>query len=247
MFTCFMKLILTTLTAFLLALTGYAQSSKKIYNDIFIQKLTDKAYMHISVAPIEGFGNVASNGVILVDNGEAFLFDTPVSNEQTERLVKYITDSLKAKIVAFVPNHWHLDCMGGLEYLHKNNVKSFANQMTIDIAKKEGKPLPQHGFTDSLTLKLNNIQVVCYYFGGGHSTDNIVVWLPTEKVLFPGCMVKDLKAKGLGNLSDAAVDEWLPTIEKIISKFPDAEIVVPGHGYAGTMDILHHTKQLLQK
>ncbi|MDR1633114.1 MAG: MBL fold metallo-hydrolase, partial [Dysgonamonadaceae bacterium] len=141
--------------------------------------------------------------------------------------------------------HWHEDCLGGLQYLHSTGIKSYANQLTIELAKEHGKPVPQHGFIDSLQLNLNGLEAICYYLGGGHSADNIAVWIPSEKILFGGCMVKDIHSKGLGNLSDAKMEEWLPTIQKVIAKFPDAEIIIPGHGQVGGKELLEHTKILL--
>jgi metallo-beta-lactamase class B len=219
----------------------------KISDDVELIKLSAKAYVHVSVSEMEGFGKVSSNGLVLVDNGEAFLFDTPVTNAQTETLVTWIADSPHAKVTTFVPNHWHDDCIGGLEYLHAQGVKSYANQMTIDIAKEKNLSVPQHGFRDSLSLKLHDIDVLCYYLGGGHSSDNIVVWIPSEKIIFTGCMAKDSQSKGLGNLSDAVMEEWSPTIKKVSDKFSGAKIIIPGHGQIGGNEILIHTIELLQK
>ncbi len=234
----------------LFQLAGYAQPATnkiKVSDDIELVRLSPKAYIHISVSEMQGFGKVSSNGLILVDKGKAFLFDTPATIEQTQVLVDFIADSLYAKVTGFIPNHWHGDCIGGLTYLNKKGVKSYANQMTIDIAKKNGLPAPKQGFKSSLSLKLNNLEIDCYYLGGGHSTDNIVVWIPSEKILFPGCMVKDISSKGLGNLSDANIDEWPSTIEKVIAKFPSAKIVIPGHGQFGGKELLEHTKDLLRE
>ena len=245
-----MKTAIIYISLFLLLfqLAGYAQpatSPIKISEDIKLIPLSPKAYLHVSVSEMKGFGKVSSNGLILVDNRQAFLFDTPVTNEQTKTLVTFVADSLHAKISGFVPNHWHNDCMGGLEYLNTLGVKSYANQMTIDIAKEKGLPVPEQGFKDSLSLKLNGIEIDCYYLGGGHSTDNIVVWIPSEKILFAGCMAKEMQSKTLGNLSDANVAEWPETIQKVIDKFPSAEIVIPGHGQIGGKELLKHTLELL--
>ena len=217
----------------------------QISNDIELIQLSEKAYVHVSVSEIAGFGKVSSNGLIFVNGKEAFLFDTPATNSQTETLVKWIADSLSATVSTFVPTHWHDDCLGGLEYLHSIEIKSYANQMTIDLAKANSKPVPRHGFTDSLHLVLRGDIVECHYLGGGHSADNIVVWIPSEKILFAGCMVKDIYSKGLGNLSDAKVEEWLPTIQKVTAKFHDAKIVIPGHGQIGGKGLLEHTSKLL--
>lgn len=224
-----------------------AQEKQKVSDDIVVTKLSDKAYVYVATAEIEGFGNVPSNGLILVDQSKAMLLDTPVNDEQTEALVNWIESSLQAKVTGFIPNHWHLDCMGGLAYLQKRGVKSYANQMTIDMAKKMGKPVPEQGFKDSLTVVLGDMDVKCYYLGGGHSTDNIVVWIPVEKILFGGCMVKDCNSSGLGNTEDAAVDEWPYTIDRIMKKFPDARYVIPGHGEFGGTALLKHTRSLFEE
>jgi metallo-beta-lactamase class B len=219
----------------------------RISEDIELIKLSEKAYVHISVSEIDGFGKVSSNGLILVNNDEAFLFDTPVIDSQTETLVKWIADSLNAAVSTFIPNHWHEDCLGGLDYLHSKGVKSYANQMTIELAKDNGKPVPQIGFTDSLRLSLHGEDVYCYYLGGGHSADNIVIWIPSEKILFGGCMVKDIHSEGLGNISDAKTEEWPETIRKITGKFSGTFLVIPGHGKIGGKELLNHTKELLRQ
>ena len=112
-----MKRITILLSALFLLfqMAGYAQPATnkiKVSEDIELIPLSPKAYVHVSVAEMTGFGKVSSNGLILVDKGKAFLFDTPVSVEQNETLVSFIVDSLHAKVIGFVPNHWHEDCMG---------------------------------------------------------------------------------------------------------------------------------------
>jgi len=41
------------------------------------------------------------------------------------------------------------------------------------------------------------------------------------------------------------IEEWLPTIQKVIESFPNAKIVIPGHGKIGGLEILEHTKRQL--
>lgn len=228
---------------------SYAQEfSKKITvnNDLEIVQLTPNVYLHISYAEFTGFGRVACNGMILTAGDKAFLFDTPPTDQLTKQLVEWISQTLKLKVVGFIPNHWHIDCMGGLAYLQSIGVKSYANQMTIDIAKAKNLPVPTHGFKDSLKLNLGTAEIDCYYPGAGHSMDNIVVWIPSEKVLFPGCLVKEVNAKGLGNTLDGDLKAYPQTIEKVLRKFPDAKIVIPGHGAFGGIELVRHTKELLK-
>lgn len=229
-------------------LTAYSQvpiKRIKINNDLEIIQLTQNTYIHISYANFTGYGRVASNGVIFTEGTKAFLFDTPPTELLTKQLVDWIERSMNFKIIGFVPNHWHSDCIGGLKYLQTIGVESYANQITIDIAKAKNLPVPKHGFKDSLTLNIGNREIKCYYFGAAHSMDNIVVWIPSEQVLFAGCMVKELKSKNLGNTVDGDLVGYPQTIEKVLQKFPEAKIVIPGHGDFGGINLITHTKELL--
>ncbi len=245
-----MKQLLLIFLALIFQLSVPAQRQVKtitVSDKLKLVQLTDRAWVHVSVENIAGFGKVSSNGVVYVEKGKAFLFDSPVTDSLTSVLVRVIQDSLKAKVVGFVSNHWHSDCMGGLKYLQSIGIASYANQLTIDEAKKRNLPVPVKGFKESLRLKLAGKPVECWYPGGGHTSDNIVVWLPEEKVLFAGCMCKEMKSTGPGNLADADVKSWPSTIKKMITKYQDAQIVVPGHGLWGGPELLNHTLDLVSK
>lgn len=216
--------------------------------DLEVKKLSGNVYQHTSWAEIGSWGRVGSNGLIVIDNGKALLVDTPMDEAQTKELLQYIADSLGAAVEVFVPGHWHEDCVGGMKYLQSIGVKTYANQLTNDILKKQGSTPAAYGFKDSLTLQIGGTKIECYYLGGGHATDNIVVWVPAEKILFGGCMVKDSSATTLGNTADAApLEQWSKTIKTLQHKFRDARIVVPGHGAAAGTELLRHTHTLLQQ
>lgn len=228
----------------------YAQDSFvhiPVSRDIEIIKLSDRVYIHVSYAVIDKYGRVPSNGMIYTAGGEALLFDTPVNDSLTKDLVRWITDSLKVRIVGFVPNHWHIDCMGGLKYIHSLGIPSYANERTRTIAESKKLPVPQSGFTDSLVLHLGDRIVFCKYYGPAHTSDNIVAWIPSEQILFGGCMVKEVKSKTLGNIEDADLAAWPGTIGRVIAAFPSARVVIPGHGAAGGTELLTHTLELLTK
>lgn len=243
-----MKTYIVFLLFQLSAFLSYCQNSgneKVISNDLKLIKLSENAYLHVSYTDSPKYGRFSSNGLIFIDEGNAFLFDTPTSDSLTKELVQWLKDSLKVKIAGFIPNHWHDDCMGGLGYLQSIGVNSYANEMTIEIARSKNLPLPDFGFKDSLVIDLGDKTINCYYLGAGHSLDNIVVWIPSEKILFAGCMVKELKSKTLGNTIDGDINEWPETIEKLKNKFQNADIVIPGHGAIGSIELIEHTRELL--
>jgi metallo-beta-lactamase class B len=216
-----------------------------VSENIELTKLSDQTYIHTTYAHMQPFGRVASNGMIFVNKGKAFLFDTPSNDTLTESLVKWIEKELHAEIIAVVPNHWHADCMGGLGYIHRHKIQSFAYDLTRKMAKEKRLPVPSRGFPDSLVLKLGKEKVVCKYFGPAHTADNITAWIPSEKILFGGCMIKSMDAGSLGNTADADTAEWPSTLKKVMSAYPDAKIVIPGHGKYGGIELIRHTLDLL--
>lgn len=240
------KIILLLVSAFI-HFSLIAQTENKLIRisaDIELIQLSENAYVHVSYASLPDFGRFPSNGLIFINKNEAFLFDTPVTDSLTKLLVSYLKDTMNLTIKGFIPNHWHSDCMGGLGFLQSLKIESFANQMTIDIAKKEQLPLPDHGFSDSLTLKLGDKLIKCYYTGPAHSKDNIAVWIPSERILFAGCMIKSLDSKNLGNTADGDVHAYPAAIGKIFQKFRTAKIVIPGHGAFGGIELIKHTREL---
>lgn len=89
--------------------------------------------------------------------------------------------------------------------------------------------------------------ILCYYLGAAHSLDNIVVWIPSEQILFAGCMIKSLNSKDLGNTADGDLAAYPQTIDRLIHKFPVVKYVIPGHGTFGGLDLMTHTKELAKR
>lgn len=241
------KLKVLTLLHILFLVPVSAQEKTKISEDIELIQLTANTFLSVSYGNISGYGRVASNELIFTNKKEAILFNTPINDSLTKTLLTYLTEKMGFKVTAFVANHWHDDCIGGLNYVHSLNIKSYANKLTIEIARAKGKNVPKYGFSDSLKLMLGDKEILCYYMGAAHSTDNIVVWIPSEKILFPGCMCKSIDSQNLGNTSDGDLKEYPETIDRVIRKFPSATIVIPGHGARGGKELLLHTKSLANK
>lgn len=213
--------------------------------DLQLIKLSPNAYQQVSYTDLPGHGRSSANGLIFINKKKAFLFDTPWNDSLTALLVSYLENKMKLKLEGFIPNHWHEDCMGGLGYLKSRGIKSYANQMTNEIAMRKGLPLADQGFRDSITINLGKKEVRCYYFGAAHTMDNVVVWISAERILFPGCMCKSMDSKNLGNTADGDISEYRKTLDKVIQRFSDAKIVIPGHGNPGGPELLLHTRSLV--
>jgi metallo-beta-lactamase class B len=245
-----MKKIVISLLVLVLQYTVFSQSDKaviKISDELVLLKISDHAYIHVSYTNLPPYGRVSANGFLLTDNDRAFLFDSPWTYDQTEKLITWLSDSLHVKVIWFIPNHWHADCMGGLAYIREQHIRSYANQLTINIAISKGLPVPEQGFNDSLELRLGEMVIKCYYLGAAHSLDNIVVWIPSEHILFAGCTIKSIGSRNLGNTTDGDLTAYPVTLSKMIQKFHSAEIVIPGHGEYGGIELIKHTLDLTTK
>ncbi|PLX03209.1 MAG: subclass B1 metallo-beta-lactamase [Marinilabiliales bacterium] len=239
---------LVTFIVFIISNNSFAQENNIIVidNNIQLINLQDSIFIHISWQQSETFGRFPSNGLIIIKNGEALMVDTPMDNDKTKRLTNYLNDSLSVSLTKLIVCHYHDDCLGGLEYLQTLGIESIANYLTIAKCKEIGLPIPSIPFTDSLKFNFNGEPVECSFFGAGHTFDNIVVYLPNKEILFGGCLVKSSNSKGLGNTTDAVVNEWSQTINKIIKRFPEIKTVVPGHGGHGDKKLLYHTVDLVE-
>lgn len=208
--------------------------------------LTSHTYLHVSYLETESWGRVACNGLVVVNEGEALVLDTPVDEAASEQLLSWIRDTLKAEVRAVVATHFHNDCLGGLGAFHRQGIASYALEATRTLARAQGYVVPQQGFGDSLVLSAGRLDLRLLYPGAGHTRDNIVAYLPEDRVLFGGCLVKALGA-GKGNLADADTGAWPATVQKVMDSFPELRWVVPGHGEPGGPELLSFTSDLFLK
>jgi metallo-beta-lactamase class B len=233
-----------------LGLTASASSQEKfphikVSRDIELIQISQHSYVHVTYDQVPGYGRVGSNGYLFADNGIALLFNTPMNDSLTKQLVTWITDSMKLHIAGFVANHWHSDGIGGLKYLATIGIPSYAYDKTIALAKTNNLPIPRNKFIDSLMLHIGDLVTVSTYFGPSHTSDIIVTWIPSEKILYAGCMVKEMRSETLGNIADADLAEWPKTIARVIAAYPSAVIVIPGHGAIGGWELLQHTLDMV--
>lgn len=236
------------LLAFLIlrASATQAQAPDKIVlsSEFRMQKLTPHAWVHETIMESEGFGKFWCNGMVYVADGKCLVFDTPATDSLSEVLIAYLENVEGLKIAGVVANHYHADCVGGLQAFHQRGIPSYSSRLTAELARKEGLPVPQITFKKKMKLDLGTGKALLYYPGAAHAPDNIVAYLPSEKVLFGGCMVKSKKS-GKGYLGVADLDEWPKTLDRVRKRYGDATWVIPGHGKIGGLDLLDDTVRII--
>lgn len=223
------------------------QKTQVVYktDNLSIIQLSSGIYQHISYLNTDSFGKVECNGMIVKDGNETVILDSPTNDKSTEELISWIKNNLHSKVNAVVATHFHDDCVGGLKEFGKNNIPSYASNKTIELAKQNGANVPEHGFNDTITLNAGKHKILVKYFGEGHTKDNVVAYIPDEKAMFGGCLIKEMNATK-GYLGDANVQAWSQTVEKVKAQYPDVKLIIPGHGETGGIELLDYTIKLFK-
>lgn len=214
-------------------------------HELELLPLTDNVYIHKSYQNTKNYGFVGSNGLVVFEQDSAYIIDTPWSEKDTKKLVNWIRKQGK-KLKLSLSTHSHEDRTSGIAYLNRTSVPTFTSNLTDQLLKANNKATAKHIIIDDKAVVVPNV-IESFYPGGGHTIDNLVVWLPQEKILFGGCAVRSLAARSLGYTGEARIEQWQASMDNVLQHYPEAEIVVPGHGKIGDRELLKHTKELVEE
>ncbi len=219
----------------------------RLSEDVTVQRIKPAVWLYTASYDLPEYGRVPANGLILIGKNDALMVNTPWTEPQTALLFDWIEKRGRVSVKTVVLTHSHQDCAGGLAEAHRRKAESWALDRTADLLKADGKPAPTHVFPGKTEIRCGSETVELFYPGPGHTVDNISAWLPESKVLFAGCLIKSLDAKNLGNTKDGDLEKYPETLKKMKQVYPDAVLVVPGHGAVGGLELLDHTLDLCKK
>lgn len=188
--------------------------------------------------------HVASNSLVVSLPGGPLLVDPPWGEAQTDKILDWTQRTLGRPVAGAVSTHSHADRTGGVAALQKRGIPAGALQLTVDLTRAAGKAAPAALFASGAHADPRGFEA--FFPGAGHAPDTIVVWFPRQRVLFGGCLVKSEESTDLGFIDEADLAHWPVAIEAVRARYPDAAIVVPGHGAPGTSRALERTLELLR-
>ena len=231
-------------------LTGFLQAQPAPKPKLIVTPLNDQVYVHTNYGvyqnnaiPANGLIIKTNDGIVLVDTG----WDTKDNTDNTRQLLQWVADSLRQPIRFCIVTHAHEDRVGGISELRKAGVRVISTPLTAQLSVKLGYEAPEGILPADTTFTIGQVPIRCYFPGEGHTSDNIVVWLPQQQILHGGCFVKSVAAFGMGNLADANLNEWANSVRNVINLFGTAKLVIPGHEEWSDTKALEHTLQLLAK
>ncbi len=219
----------------------------------------------------------ASNSLLIrASNSDCILVNTLCDNQGAKMLVDWIKNNFGEVNLVAINTGFHVDNLGGNEFLLSRGIAVYGSNLTAKLIAERGQAEkswlleelkspenkkyydvyknltfmpPNHIFdiNEGLHLKIGDEDVNVFYPGPSHTIDNVVVYFPKRKILFGGCMIKSLNSKDAGYTADADMQKWPRSVEKVLDKYKDARIVVPGHGNYGDIGLIKHTIELLDR
>ncbi|MDH3711759.1 MAG: subclass B1 metallo-beta-lactamase [Cyclobacteriaceae bacterium] len=239
-----MKRSVLTLAGVLACMSLRCQQAIQISDQLQLIPVKPNVWMHRTTVTQEPYGTFTCNGMVYIRQNQAIIADTPPDEASSNKLLSWLVER-NIQVKAVIVNHYHWDCLGGLTTFHEQNIQSYGHALTPQLASADSLPAPQYTFSDSLVIDLGTAPVIAAYLGPAHSTDNLVVYLPQEKVLFGGCMIKAM-GSGKGYLGAADLTKWSHTVQKVKQRF-EAEYVIPGHGSYGGQELLDYTMEMFRE
>lgn len=228
---------IATLTFNLILTINILGQTINVSDNLILTQLTENTFIHTCEN---------SNGLIYINEGQALIVSTPDSDNETQNLIDWVIKDQNAKIVGYVIDRWHPDAMEGLDIVQKNGIRTYSYELTRQIAKEKGLPIPQIGFNPKTEISVGNEKVICHYLGEAHTKDGIVVWIPREQILFGGNEIRNFNG-WVGNIGDASLDKWSETAARVKKEYGTAKVVIPGHGRHGGIELIDYTIKLYEK
>lgn len=197
--------------------------------EIEVMKLEKGVYIYHSYGMYEG-NTVSANGLILESSNEVVLIDTPWDDQQTVQLLDWIDREINKKVSFTIITHAHADRIGGINILKSQNILTISSKLTEKEAAKNSPARPDITFQSDTLLTYGDSSLEAYYPGPGHTVDNSVVYLNDHHILYGGCFIKSQSSTSLGNIEEAKVTIWPASLRKVVAKYPERKLVIPGHG-----------------
>ena len=211
-------------------------------------QLSESVWMHTSYKHYERFGPVPANGLIVLDGTQSILIDSGWIDAQTETILDWARDELHHPVAHAYFTHAHLDKMGGVGAVKTRGIETYALELSNELAQANGMQPADHDIHLSVGKEVLSVGPVDLFFpGAAHSHDNLVAYVAKDSLLYGGCMIRSSAAKRLGNTQDADVAHWDTAVSLVKQRFPQVDIVVPGHGAPAGPELLDRTQVLIEK
>lgn len=219
---------------------------RQISPELQVQQLAPGLWLHRSEKKLSNGAIFTANGLVLDTPDGIWLLDTAWGFYPTRDLLHWIDTNLQRPVAKAIATHTHDDRTGGILALTERHIPLQVTAKTAALGAEAGIA-PLQVVTDlAIGASYQDGPLQWFYPGAGHSSDNIVLWLPQYQLLYGGCFVKAPRYPGLGNIADADLTAWPQSLQRVKAAFPQIRLLVPGHGDIGDAGLLDYSLQLFK-
>jgi glyoxylase-like metal-dependent hydrolase (beta-lactamase superfamily II) len=190
--------------------------------------------------------NFISNAGFVITPKGVVVIDALGSPVLAKKLIAEIKKITPQKIVAVIVTHYHADHVYGLQEFKKLGAKIYAQgegrgyissetaRQRLIASRTDFAPWVNAStnlisadvwIDQSFTLTVGGVSFKIGRVGPAHAPEDLIIYVPSEKVLFAGDLVFRGRIPFVGNADSKG---WLQALNEIESLNPT--IVIPGHG-----------------
>lgn len=218
---------------------------------VSLQKVTENVYQ------ING-GSGANGGLIIGETG-VIVVDAKMDEESVKQSIDAIKEITDKSIKYLVNTHSDGDHIMGNRFFpasvtfiaHENCRDDFFKEnfgRESDWGEPEFYPFtPSVSFKKNLNIRLGEDKVELHYFGVGHTTGDIFVYIPEDKVAFIGDLYFAGRPQLIHSIKNGNSFRYVETMTKMLDTL-DAETFLSGHGDAvGRDEIKKHIQSMVER
>ncbi len=222
--------------------------SQRVKNDVALIRLTENMALYTAFMYFNS-GFVPMNGLIINTKQGLVMVDAPWSRKHTKYVLKKARKMFKKRVKYAILTCGNPERIGGISELHRKKVISLAQRKTAQRMVENGFLPPDYrlDFQSDTTLYFGKTSFEIYFPGAGYSPDNITVYLPNERILFGGGLIKSATSRYLGNTRTANLPEWEKSIQKLYDKYPYVRVVIPAQGRYAGFELIKHSFNLVKR
>ena len=188
---------------------------------------------------------ISNSGFVITPKG-VVVIDALGSPVLAKKLIREVSKVTSERIVAVIVTHYHADHVYGLQEFKKIGATIYAqhegiNYIASETAKqrliasridfapwvdKNTNLIPADVWVDKeYTLTIGGVRFLITRVGPAHAPEDLVIYIPSEKVLFAGDLVFRGRIPFVGNADSKG---WLIALDRF-DKF-EPQVLIPGHG-----------------
>lgn len=194
--------------------------------------------------------NFVSNAGVIVTPGGAVVIDALGSPPLARELIAQVLRVTGKKVTHVILTHYHADHIYGLQEFKRAGARIIAHRASLEYLNSDTARLRLEASRTDLApwidanthlvpadewidgpkeLIVGGTRLLLQPVGPAHTPEDLVVYLPSEKVLFAGDIVFRGRVPFVGQADSR---HWIAALNTVLAF--DASVVVPGHGPMST-------------